>query len=48
MGYLASEMIGLSGIISLLVCGIFLAQYGWYNLSPQSKCGTRYELTFII
>lgn len=37
MGYLLSEIFELSGIISLLTCGIVMAHYAWYNLSPQSK-----------
>ena len=32
--YFASERLGLSGIISLLTCGIIMAQYTWHNLSP--------------
>lgn len=34
---MASELFELSGIISLLTCGILMAHYAWYNLSPQSK-----------
>lgn len=37
LGYMASELFELSGIISLLTCGILMAHYAWYNLSPQSK-----------
>jgi NhaP-type Na+/H+ or K+/H+ antiporter len=40
MGYLAysvGELIHVSGIICLLTCGIVMAHYGWYNLSPQGK-----------
>lgn len=39
-GYLAysiSELLQMSGIISLLTAGISMAHYGWYNLSPQGK-----------
>ena len=34
MAYALSEMLGMSGIISLLTSGIVMAHYGWYNLSP--------------
>ena len=39
-GYLAyslSEMMDMSGIISMLTSGVVMAHYGWYNLSPQGK-----------
>ena len=32
--YYASETMKLSGMISLLTCGITMAHYTWYNLSP--------------
>lgn len=32
--YFISESMGYSGIISLLTCGITMAHYTWYNLSP--------------
>ena len=35
--YFISESGGFSGIISLLTCGITMAHYTWYNLSPQGK-----------
>ena len=35
--YFLSEASQLSGIISLLTCGITMAHYTWYNLSPQGK-----------
>jgi NhaP-type Na+/H+ or K+/H+ antiporter len=40
MGYVTysiGELLHVSGIICLLVCGITMAHYGWYNLSPQGK-----------
>lgn len=37
LSYSVSELFHLSGIISLLTCGILMAHYTWYNLSPQSK-----------
>ena len=35
--YFISEALELSGMISLLTCGITMAHYTWYNLSPQGK-----------
>ena len=37
IAYFSSEAGGNSGIISLLTCGITMAQYTWFNLSPQGK-----------
>lgn len=42
ISYFASYMIvivkiEMSGIISLLTCGIIQSHYTWYNLSPQGK-----------
>ena len=37
IAYFISEAAELSGIISLLTCGITMAHYTWYNLSPQGK-----------
>jgi len=34
MSYILASLCGLSGIISILSCGITLSHYGWYNLSP--------------
>ena len=44
--YFVSETGELSGIISLLTCGITQAHYAWYNLSPQGK--TISSVTFSI
>ena len=35
--YYVSELLGQSGITSLVSCAIIMAQYAWYNLSPQGK-----------
>ena len=37
LGYMFSELLELSGIITLLTTGVLMAHYAWYNLSPQSK-----------
>jgi NhaP-type Na+/H+ or K+/H+ antiporter len=35
--YLISESLGLSGILSILFCGIVNSQYTSYNLSPFTQ-----------
>ena len=50
--YFTSEMliiagIQMSGIISLLTCGIFNAHYSYYNLSPQGKVATTLSFSFL-
>lgn len=40
LGYMISEILELSGIITLLTSGVLMAHYAWYNLSPQSKTTT--------
>ena len=37
ISYVTAELWHLSGIISLLTCAIMMANYSWYNLSPQGK-----------
>jgi NhaP-type Na+/H+ or K+/H+ antiporter len=37
LSYVTAEMLEVSGIVSLLACGIFMGQFTWYNLSPQAK-----------
>ena len=34
LSYAIAELIHCSGIIALLTCGILMAHYTWYNLSP--------------
>ena len=34
LAYAAAELIGMSGIISLLTSGIIMAHYAWFSLSP--------------
>lgn len=36
LSYCIAELFHLSGIISLLSCGIMMGHYTWYNLSPQA------------
>ena len=37
LAYFISEIFKQSGIISLLTCGIFMAHYTWFSLSPQGQ-----------
>jgi sodium/hydrogen exchanger-like protein 6/7/sodium/hydrogen exchanger 8 len=37
LAYTTAELFHFSGIIALLTCGVVLAHYAWYNLSPQGK-----------
>lgn len=37
LSYVTSEVAEQSGIITLLTCGIVMAHYTWFNLSPQGK-----------
>ena len=37
LSYCVCELFQYSGIISLLVAGVVMAKYAWYNLSPQAK-----------
>lgn len=40
VAYYTSESLQMSSIISLLVCGILMAHYTFFNLSPQGKTVT--------
>ena len=37
VAYITAELQHLSGIITLLTSGVVMAQYAWFNLSPQGK-----------
>jgi NhaP-type Na+/H+ or K+/H+ antiporter len=34
VSYFIAELMELSGLISLLTCGVVMGHYTWYNLSP--------------
>ena len=37
LSYVTAEIYHQSGIITLLTCGVTMAHYAWYSLSPQGK-----------
>ena len=37
ISYVAAELWAFSGIITLLSASVTMANYAWYNLSPQGK-----------
>jgi NhaP-type Na+/H+ or K+/H+ antiporter len=37
LSYSVTELFHFSGIIALLISGIAMSKYSWYNLSPQAK-----------
>ena len=46
ISYVFAEIFHYSGIITLLACGITMAHYGWYNLSPQGQTAASIVVTF--
>ena len=38
--YLFGEFTGLSGIVTIMICGFFIARYGIPNLTSQTKYST--------
>ena len=47
IAYVTAELLHQSGIISLLTCGIVMAHYGWYNLSPQGQTTSNVVFQFL-
>ena len=45
--YVTAEWLKQSGIIALLTCGAMMANYAWYNLSPQGRQGTALVFEFL-
>jgi NhaP-type Na+/H+ or K+/H+ antiporter len=37
IGYFLSEILELSGIVSILCTSLVMSHYAWFNLSPQGK-----------
>ena len=40
MSYVIAEIFEFSGVITVLVCGIFLGHFNFYNLSTSGKVAT--------
>ena len=40
LSYTISEILGLSGIMAIFFCGVFMGHYAWHNLSQKSQEGT--------
>eukprot|EP01114_Cavostelium_apophysatum_P016731 TRINITY_DN4816_c0_g1_i2.p1 TRINITY_DN4816_c0_g1~~TRINITY_DN4816_c0_g1_i2.p1 ORF type:complete len:435 (+),score=79.12 TRINITY_DN4816_c0_g1_i2:167-1471(+) len=38
--YLASEWAGMSGVMSLFLCGVVMKHYNWYSLSSEAQTST--------
>ena len=47
ISYVVAEIIHYSGIITLLTCGVTMAHYGWYNLSPQGQTSANVVFSFL-
>ena len=47
ISYVVAELAHQSGIITLLTCGVTMAHYGWYNLSPQGQTTSSVVFQFL-
>ena len=47
ISYVTAEIVHFSGIIALLTCGVTMAHYGWYNLSPQGQTSAGIVFQFL-
>jgi NhaP-type Na+/H+ or K+/H+ antiporter len=47
LSYVVSEVVHASGIITLLVTGVVMAHYSWYNLSELGKKSTYIVFEFL-
>lgn len=47
ISYVTAELLHQSGIITLLTCGVTMAHYGWYNLSPQGQTSSAIVFQFL-
>lgn len=48
MSYVVAEIFYMSGVITVLVCGVTLAHYNFYNLTITGKLSTGYLPSSII
>lgn len=47
MSYMLAEILEMSGVITVLVCGICLAHFNFYNLSVTGQIATGYLILLI-
>lgn len=47
LSYLAAESMQLSGVMSLLFCGIMMGRYAYFNLSPENQVASPVSATII-
>mmetsp|Transcript_1646 Transcript_1646/g.2673 ORF Transcript_1646/g.2673 Transcript_1646/m.2673 type:complete len:497 (-) Transcript_1646:19-1509(-) len=47
VSYIVSELLGLSGIMTIFCCGIALSHYAWFTLSKESQQGTSLVFTVL-
>ena len=47
LSYVTAEICDQSGIIALLICGVTMAHYAWYSLSPQGKSTSTVVFQFL-
>ena len=47
LSYVIAEVVEMSGVITVLVCGIVLAHFNFYNLSMTGQLSTGYFLLYL-
>ena len=47
LSYLTAENVELSGVMSLLFCGIIMGRYAYFNLSPENQIASPVSATII-
>ena len=47
LSYIVAELLGYSGIISLLTSAVFMASYAWFNLSMSGRLGSNTVFQFL-
>lgn len=47
ISYLIATMLGISGVITMLVCSIVLGHYAWYNITAEAKHGSSIAVHFL-
>ena len=47
LSYVIAELFDMSGVITVLISGVSLAHYNFYNLSPGGMHATSYKYNYI-